>query len=516
MKSTLYKIFILALIFTTSSCKKGYLETKPVDQLTDEEMFKNVTNTKAALNGIYRLFYQRLSGNDEDGHTSMMVVLDYLGEDVVFSARGTDTYYYTYRWQDHRSSENSLPLFAYRLYYRIIDNANIILEKIDSVPDATDSDKQTIKGECLALRAFGHFMLVQLFGKRYEASLKDNYDTENLNSPNIALGVPIMTKHSLAPQKRATVAAVYQQINNDLDEAIVKLTGAPKRIYKTHIDKNVALGLKARVCLTQQNYTDAISYAQQALQGYSLMSRTDYLSGFNNLQNDEWMWGVQIKEEQITPSSGFFAFMASNFNSIHTRTNPKMINKLIYNNIPLSDVRRRMWCDDVDDVENFPGVIDGMTLKAVENQLRFRLMHNKFRVANPVSRAGDVPLMRAAEMHLIIAESYQQMGTAYIENAKDALYTLLINRDPEYTRDETTGNTFRDAVRAQRRIELWGEGFRFLDLKRQNIALARGNKNTTGVNSVWANVTSVAVGSNSWQFKIPQREIEATGMPQNP
>jgi len=143
-------------------------------------------------------------------------------------------------------------------------------------------------------------------------------------------------------------------------------------------------------------------------------------------------------------------------------------------------------------------------------------MHNKFRVANPVSRAGDVPLMRAAEMHLIIAESYQQMGTAYIENAKDALYTLLINRDPEYTRDETTGNTFRDAVRAQRRIELWGEGFRFLDLKRQNIALARGNKNTTGVNSVWANVTSVAVGSNSWQFKIPQREIEATGMPQNP
>lgn len=533
MKSTLYKILILGLVFAFSSCKKAYLETKPVDQLTDEEMFKNIANTKAALNGTYRLLYQRLSGNDEDGHTSMMVVMDFLGEDIVFSARGTDTYYYTYRWQDHRSSENSLPLFAYRLYYRIIDNANIILEKIDGIPDATDSDKKNIKGECLALRAFAHFMLVQLFGKRYDATLASSYNPSlpakdnNANSPQLALGVPVMLKHSLAPQQRATVDSVYKRINMDLDSAIIYLNGTPKRLYKTHIDKSVAMGLKARVCLTQQNWAEAIYYSMQAVQPYSLMSRTDYLSGFNNLQNDEWMWGAQIKEEQTSPSSGFFAFMSSNFNSIQTRTNPKLINKQLYNTVPLSDVRRLMWCDDVNDVENFPGVINGMTLKPVENQLRFRLMHNKFRVANPVSRGGDVPFMRAAEMYLIAAEAYTEMGNtaANISTAQDYLYTLAKNRDPLYekSQDRTdppgsipSQGTFRTELRYQRRIELWGEGFRFLDLKRQNEPLSRGNLNTTGVNSVWANVTSVSAGANSWQFKIPLREIQATGMPQNP
>lgn len=509
MKNTLYKLLILGLIFTLSSCGKAYLETKPVDQLTAEDMFKNIVNAKAALNGTYRLLYQRLSGNDEDGHTSMMVILDYLGRDVVFSARGTDTYYYTYRWSDHRNAENSLPLFAYRLYYRIIDNANIILENIDSVPDATDSDKKTVKGECLALRGFAHFMLVQLFAQRYVAG-----------SVNTQLGVPIMTKHSLAPQQRATVEEVYQQINDDLNAAITYLNGAPKRPYKTHIDKSVALGLKARVCLTQQNYPDAASYALQAVQGYSLMSRTDYLSGFNNLLNDEWMWGAQIKEEQTSPSSGFFAFMSSNFNSVHTRTNPKMINKQLYNTISLSDVRRKMWCDDVNDVEGFPGVINGMTLKPIENQLRFRLMHNKFRVPNPVSRAGDVPFMRAAEMYLIAAEAYSLMGNTQTDNAKNTLYTLAINRDPNYTLSENTAGALTIDIRNQRRIELWGEGFGFLDEKRINttsVPFSRGNLNTTGYNSLYGNLNETVPPTDArWQFLIPQREIDATGMPQNP
>lgn len=513
MKSILYKILILGLIIAFSSCKKAYLETKPVDQLTDEEMFKNIANTKAALNGTYRLLYQRLSGNDEDGHTSMMVVLDFLGEDIIFSARGTDTYYYTYRWQDHRDAENSLPLFAYRLYYRIIDNANIILERIDAVPDATDTDKKTIKGECLALRSFAHYMLVQLFAQRYAGG-----------AVNSQLGVPIMTKHSLAPQQRATVEAVYQQINDDLDAAISYLNGAPKRPYKTHIDKSVALGLKARVCLTQQRYPEAVSFAVQAVQGYSLMSRTDYLSGFNNLQNDEWMWGAQIKEEQTSPSSGFFAFMSSNFNSIQTRTNPKLINRLIYNNISSSDVRRLMWCDDVNDVENFPGVINSMTLKPVENQLRKRLMHNKFRVANPVSRGGDVPFMRAAEMYLIAAEAYSLMGAGEANNAKNTLAILAKQRDPLYYEENggispNSGATLTTEIRDQRRIELWGEGFRFVDLKRQynSSGFSRGNLNTTGYNSVWGSLnTTVSRDDVRWQFRIPQREIDATGMPQNP
>ncbi len=497
MKNKLYTIFLLGFILAFSSCGKDYLSTKPVDQLTEDDMFKNITNTRAALNGAYSLLYQQLLSQEEDGHTSMMTVMDYLGEDVVFSARGVDQFYYTYRWQDHRSSEESLPLFAYRLYYRIISNANIILERIDAVPDATAMDKQQIKGECLALRAFGHFNLVQLFGQRYSAG-----------AVNSQLGVPIMTRHSLESFPRNTVEEVYKQINDDLDLSITYLTGAPKRIYKTHVDRNVALGLKARVALTQQNYPDAASYALQAIQGYSLMSRADYLGGFSNIQNPEWMWGTMQKEEQVPTYGGFYSFASSNFNSTSTRTNPKMINRLLYNTISLTDVRRQMWCDDVNDKANFPGVIAGISLKPLEDQLRVRLMHNKFRVQNPVSRAGDIPLMRAGEMYLIAAEAYVKDATVNNVDAQNTLFTLASNRDPNYVLSLNTGTTLINEILDQRRIELWGEGFRFLDLKRQNLALSRGNANTTGVNPVWANISSVSAGADSWQFKLPQREID--------
>lgn len=511
MKKNLIKILVLGLVLTITSCGKDYLSTDPEKQLTDEQMFSNINNARAALNGTYRLLYQQLSGEQQDGHTSIMISMDYLGEDVVMSGRGTDAFYYTYRWLRHRETESAQVLFAYRLYYRIISNANIILERIDSVPDATAMDKQTIKGEALALRAFGHFMLVQLFGKRYDGT---NYPQNPVNSQ---FGVPIMLKHSLLPQNRATVEANYFVINQDLDNAIILLDGAPKRPYKTHIDKSVALGLKARVLLTQERFAEAVTVALQAVQGYDLMSNREYLSGFNNIQNDEWMWGITQKEEQIPTEGSFYGFMSSNFNSVHTRTNAKMINKQLYNSISATDIRKKMWCDDPNDVVNFPGIVAGNSLKPIPNQMRVQYMHNKFRVSNPVSRAGDIPLMRASEMYLIAAEGYVRSSPVNNAEAANTLYRLAKQRDTAYTLSESTGNTLRGEIWDQRRIELWGEGFRFLDLKRQNLALSRGNRNTTGVNSSWASVTSVAAGDNRWQWKIPQREKDANpSMPQNP
>src|SRR5690606_3693114 len=151
----------------------------------------------------------------------------------------------------------------------------------------------------------------------------------------------------------------------------------------------------------------------------------------------------------------------------------------LYNKIPTTDVRRLMWCDDVNDVENFPGIVDGNRLTPIPNQIRVRLMHNKFRVANPVSRGGDIPLMRAAEMYLIAAEAYSRMGTE-VDKARNTLAILAKHRDPEYNAENggvstNSSTALTNEILDQRRIELWGEGFRFLDLKRQNTSMVRGN-----------------------------------------
>ncbi|MGY0039692.1 RagB/SusD family nutrient uptake outer membrane protein [Pedobacter sp. NJ-S-72] len=56
----------------------------------------------------------------------------------------------------------------------------------------------------------------------------------------------------------------------------------------------------------------------------------------------------------------------------------------------------------------------------------------------------------------------------------------------------------------QRRIELWGEGFRFTDLKRQNSALDRTKSNHT---TELAQTLNEVAGDVRWQWMIPQDEI---------
>ena len=122
-----------------------------------------------------------------------------------------------------------------------------------------------------------------------------------------------------------------------------------------------------------------------------------------------------------------------------------------------------------------------------------------------------MPLMRASEMYLIEAEAYAQMGNSGA--AASALYEVAKKRDNSYTLSNQTGNNLIKEIHFQRRIELWGEGFRFYDLKRLNQPLDR-HRHTF----LPSYQKSVPAGDIKWQFAIPQAEIDATGgvITQNP
>lgn len=100
--------------------------------------------------------------------------------------------------------------------------------------------------------------------------------------------------------------------------------------------------------------------------------------------------------------------------------------------------------------------------------------------------------------------------------AADVLFTLASNRDTKYTKSTNTGTDLIDEIMIQRRVELWGEGFRLYDLKRTNSALNRngGNHNASFTNGVM----DVPAGDKRWQFLIPQAEINNTNgvVVQNP
>lgn len=295
---------------------------------------------------------------------------------------------------------------------------------------------------------------------------------------------------------------MYTQINADPDAAIIHLTGVSARINKTYINATVAKGFKARVALTMQNWTAAARYASEAKDG-TLMSNNDHLSGFNNLSNVEWMWGANQLPDQLPSFGSFFAYMSGNFNSAHTRPNPKLINSKLHALITVSDIRKKLWWDGTAaDLVNF-GVMNAASGKPEPSAKNVRLMHRKFMVKDLNVSAGDIPFMRLAEMYLIEAEAKARDGQ--FAAAADALFTLAKNRDPNYVKTTKTGQALLDDIMIQRRIELWGEGFRFLDLKRTNSALDRtGTVATTTLSTVLA----IPAGDKRWQFLIPRREIQ--------
>jgi hypothetical protein len=132
-------------------------------------------------------------------------------------------------------------------------------------------------------------------------------------------------------------------------------------------------------------------------------------------------------------------------------------------------------------------------------------MNRKFRVPNTALSIGDVPLMRASEMFLIEAEAQARNGQD--APARQALFTLAKQRDPNYVISGNSGQALINEIMIQRRVELWGEGFRFYDLKRLNEPLDRTGANH---NASLIGVSQVPAGDITWQFLIPQSELNNT------
>ncbi|WP_419802044.1 RagB/SusD family nutrient uptake outer membrane protein [Mucilaginibacter sp.] len=483
----------MAASVLVSSCKKDFLETAPTDQVSAAAVFTTTSNAAAAMNGVYRLMFSAYDNQDESGEGSVMIDIDMLGEDLVNPTVGNNWFISLYRYITTRSVTASQTAFVYRYYYRLISNANAIIEGVEGAT-GTDAEKSVIRGEALAIRAYAHFKLVQLYAQRYAAG-----------GPNTQLGIPINITTTVQKLPRSTVEEVYAQINKDLNAAITNLGTAPARLNKSHINLSVAQGMKARVALAMQDYPTAATFAAQArmsASGISLMSNTDYTAGFNNLTNSEWMWGINQIADQGTFFYSFFAYMSVNFSSTNIRGNPKCINSTLYDQIPATDIRKSLW-DPTAKSTAFPVPPSGS---------RFPYMNRKF-LANSASNSyGDLPFMRLAEMYLIEAEANARQGKN--AEAQNALYTLAIKRNPSYVKSASTGTNLINEIMLQRRSELWGEGFRFTDLKRLNLPLNRNGANH--VASV-AMVFDIPVGDQRWQWLFPQAEINANNLiVQNP
>ncbi|MDP3398380.1 MAG: RagB/SusD family nutrient uptake outer membrane protein [Bacteroidales bacterium] len=502
-----YNLTILSLIagilIIPASCSKDFLDTKPTDQVDATSVFQSVKSVWGAVNGLHRSMYiQYNSIQAHGGMDGLLRHIDFLGTDLLFNTGGNTHNLNVYKWIDHRNERSGAVLYWTNLY-RLIGNANQILTKIDGITNVDniadfENQKKHIKGQALAYRAWAHFMLVQLYAERYVPG-----------GQNSQLGVPYMEEVTLEGKARNTVEEVYTKINLDLIAAIDNLQGYA-RANKSHINKSVAQAIQAQVALVQGNWELASTAANAARQGFSFMSFAQHQEGYSKISNPEFMWASYVQEDQSMYFFSFYAYLSHNFNSGVIRTSPKSIVKDLYDKISPTDVRKSFWHPNAV-ATGLPAVPPG--------GVRYNYMNSKFKAVSTSDSRGDFPWIRVAEMYLIEAEALARQ-TGKEEQAKDVLYLLAKNRDTQYTRSENSGQALIDEILIQRRIELWGEGRNFTDLKRLNLPLVRPEASVEGAGG---HIGSIAIklyepaGSKNWTWMIPGAEIETNPhMVQNP
>ena len=161
-----------------------------------------------------------------------------------------------------------------------------------------------------------------------------------------------------------------------------------------------------------------------------------------------------------------------------------LISKKLYDLIPATDVRKAVFND--------PAKTLAPTLPAYA-QLKFR---------DPGGFTGDYIYIRVSEMYFIEAEAQARQGNS--TGAAQTLFDLVSKRNSSYTLSANTGQALLDEIFLQKRIESWGEGVIFMDIKRLNMGIDR-----TGSNHVSNAVLVIPAGDPRWTYQIPLNEIQA-------
>lgn len=508
-------IVSVAAALGLTACKKDYLDRKPTNQAAMDDVFNTMSGARAAINGIHRTMYE--FGGDQHysfGQPSLCLTYDLMGEDLIPNGQGH--FNPMYNWSAQRAgTANGAYLWSF--YYRIINNANLIITNIDNVP-GEQAERDEIKAQALFYRAYAYYNLANCFSFSYKMDVQvvipgtsslPGYTGAVPGSPC----VPLYTAPTQTGNPRATVDQIYTQINSDLDQAIALFDGAGiSRSDKSQVDISVARGLAARVALVQQQWPRAAAMAHDARTSYAYMSVSQLLGGFNDINNNEWMWGSAINAEQATSYASFVSFMdsdAQGYAYIHCQM--VILNDILNTKMDTADARRYWWVARKQ-------LVDSAAKYANYKQNEQR----KFKVKVAGTWLADYPYMRAGEMALIEAEALAQQNNR--TQAGQVLEEFVKTRNVNFTANTSNSDTLIKQIWLQRRIELWGEGFRYFDIKRQagrftavnpgdNTGLHRyGNWNSTVGNGA----KDIAATDVRFLWRIPGGELLQNNILQNP
>ena len=214
----LYTYILMMSLLVVSSCDK-WLDVKPYDKMSEDELLRTEEGFIKLLNGIYI----ELNSDMLYGGALSVEMIEIMGGAYVIGTDNSvwgnyaDLASYKYGTEYWRARMNE----TWNKAYSLILNCNLLLENLEKTEVRFTGDNlKVLKGEALALRAMLHFDLLRLFGPVYSRNPQ-------------AASIPYYKKYSVTPNDILSAEEVAKAINNDLIEARILLANDPVKTSGT-------------------------------------------------------------------------------------------------------------------------------------------------------------------------------------------------------------------------------------------------------------------------------------------
>ena len=508
-------VAISAMILGTVGCQKKFIDLKPEDSLTETQYFKTPEQFKYATNEMY----EKMISWQKIDESNIFDFMDF-GSDLSANFQLPQTDYgrgIVVVPTDDKYWNNA---------YAYIRGVNIVLKKAEEYTGKKAEIAQYVAAAKF-FRAWHHFFLLKRFGGVPVITTVPNVNGEEVQAP------------------RNSRYEVIDQILADLTDAINGLPTeqAIPNSEKGHLSKWAAEAFKARVLLyeaTWRKYTGTStdfpgSAGPAADQVNEFLTQAAALAK-DVMQNGGYKLWNYNSNSTFKNRSSYYLFSidgtASNPSNLDKTTNNEFILKSIYDfklrpgGVNLSHTvqtymvpNRKMMdmylCTDGLPVYKSPNFLGYHTVDSEYLNRDYRMLsyvlgkseipgkgsitldgklgytNFKFSAYNyPSYRADkqesqDYPQIRLAEVYLIYAEALMEKNGAISDADLNISINLLRARAGVAPLSNALATTYGlnmlEEIRRERTIELYGENFRFDDLKRWGIAEHELNQNVCGM-----------------------------------
>jgi hypothetical protein len=515
LKNSSYLFFALGILLSVGSCSDETLNVEPPKGTPlEENYYQNEAEAYTGLIAVYDILNKQSGGFDN------FITMLNAGSDDHYAGGGSATDGAGMQsFSNYTISSSTIPTSFWRHYFQGIFRTNTLLSKLPNIPmDA--AKKMRFAAECKALRAYFHFELVRCFK----------------NVPLITSLIPASEIYNIT---QAPPEAVYAQIEKDLSEAMSDL---PFSISNTTTEsarwsKGTVKALLGKVYLNHFNLIENYDLPNPDNKDYQTLAAAEFAAvngtpggtsqyGYKLLSNfsDLWVISNKFNSESILEIShtdqgntgwGNWGSGSDEGNSINQMVGIRNYNRSSFSAPDFAagwsfNPFTEAFYDIIKTDPRFTATIADLKTLEAEGKIeyehgyqdtgyylkKFMPMKSDFSTGGgngELNYKQNVYAIRLADTYLMEAEALGATGPR-AQALLDAVRARVgLPSTP----------VSLDAIIAERRLELAGEGHRWMDLVRTGRAA-----------TVLASRGFIAGKHEIWP--IPLKELENTQIVQNP